>query len=203
MIISLDKVLKDYNLKINGVLHIGAHWGQEYQEYLDNGIKDVIFFEPIESNYKKLRELMPMGVRCENIALGNETGQKNMYVETANGGMSCSVLEPGTHLTSYPNITFDLRESVRMDKLDNIDFERTRFDMINIDVQGYELEVFKGAVKTLPFIKLIYTEVNTNEVYKGCCLMVDIDNFLRDFGFRRVLESFPLSPTWGDAIYIR
>jgi hypothetical protein len=74
--------------------------------------------------------------------------------------------------------------------------------MINIDVQGYELEVFKGSDKTLNYIDIIYTEVNFNEVYKGCCLITRLDNFLLEYGFKRVLpDSSP--GTWGDALYLK
>ncbi len=29
MVMSLDKLILDFNLKISGVIHIGAHWGEE------------------------------------------------------------------------------------------------------------------------------------------------------------------------------
>jgi FkbM family methyltransferase len=203
MIMTLDEIIHRYNSQIRGVLHIGAHHGQEYTEYNANGIENVIFFEPIVSNYKRLLDVVPCGVKTYNLALGNQTGEVDMYVETANGGMSCSVLEPGTHLMTYPQIIFDRKEKVKIDKLDNILFDRSIYNMINIDVQGYELEVFKGAVKTLEFIDLIYTEVNTEEVYKGCATITDIDDFLSQFRFKRVYEAFTCHPTWGDAIYIK
>jgi FkbM family methyltransferase len=203
MIITLTDMIRKFNLDIRGVLHIGAHHGQEYIEYNANGIENVIFFEPIQNNYKRLLDLVPCGVKTYNIALGNQTGEIDMFVETANGGMSCSVLEPGTHLKTYPNITFNSKEKVKIDKLDNILFDRGNYNMINIDVQGYELEVFKGAVKTLEFIDIIYTEVNTEEVYKGCVTMTELDNYLSGFGFRRVFQSFTCHPSWGDAIYLK
>lgn len=202
MITTLDKIIQNY-VKVKGILHIGGHWGQEYSEYNANGVSNIIFFEPIKANYKRLLDLVPCGVKTYNLALGNQTGEVEMFVETANGGMSCSVLEPGTHLNTYPNITFNEKELVKIDKLDNIIFDRSLYNMINIDVQGYELEVFKGAVKTLEFIDLIYTEVNTEEVYKGCALMSDLDSFLGTFGFRRVEQAFTCHPSWGDAIYIK
>ena len=137
------------------------------------------------------------------MALGNETGTKEMFIETVNKGQSCSFLEPETHLSLYPHIKFDLRETVDIDKLDNIYFNRYLYNMINIDVQGYELEVFKGATETLKYIDIIYAEVNTEKVYKDCVLMEELDEYLGQFNFKRVLVDFSQSYAWGDALYIK
>jgi hypothetical protein len=127
----------------------------------------------------------------------------DMFIETANQGQSCSLLEPGTHLKLYPHIQFSKKETVNVEKLDNIPFDRSKYNMINIDVQGAELEVFKGAVNTLRHIDIIYAEVNTEEVYKGCALMDEIDSFLAGFGFNRVAQAFPCGNAWGDALYLK
>jgi len=204
MTIPLNKIITDYGVDIRGVLHIGAHCGQEYQDYVKQGIRNMIFFEPAATSYATLVKILPKekDIRTFNLALGNEVGKKEMYVETANRGMSNSLLEPGTHLTLYPGIQFNDREMVSIDKLDNIDFNRSLYNMINIDVQGYELEVFKGAVKTLPYIDIIYTEINLEQVYKGCCQVEDLDMFLKRFCFIRVLTKAP-NKTWGDALYLK
>jgi len=204
MTISLDKIVIDYDITIRGILHIGAHCGQEYPRYVEHNIKNLIFFEPVISSYKALLKAVPKkkGIKTLNIALGNEVGEKEMYVETANRGMSNSFLKPGTHLTLYPGITFDTRETVKIDKLDNIKFNRSLYNMINIDVQGFELEVFKGAQDTLESIDIIYTEINLEEVYKECCLVEDLDAFLKPFGFIRILTKAP-NKTWGDALYLK
>ena len=77
----------------------------------------------------------------------------------------------------YPGIKFDTRETVKIEKLDNIELDQSLYNMINIDVQGFELEVFKGAQDTLQYIDIIYTEINLEQVYKGCCQVEDLDAF--------------------------
>ena len=198
------KLVNKYELDIRGVIHIGAHWGQEYSGYVRLGIKDMLFFEPVKSNYEKLLEVLPEDKRIQsfNIALGSEKGVKEMHIETANGGMSCSLLAPGMHLKQYPHITFDSKETVLMDRLDDIEFDHSLFNMINVDVQGYELEVFKGSEQTLQTIDIIYTEVNFAEVYKGCCRVGELDNFLKKFGFIRI-DTNDKPRTWGDALYLK
>lgn len=202
MIISLKHMIDTYNLHIKGVLHIGAHFGQEYDEYVKQGIKDMIFFEPIKATYDILLSKLPNDERIQtyNVALGNVDEEIEMFVESANKGMSSSVLEPELHLKQYPRIVFDKKEIVQMCRLDDIVIDRSKYNMINIDVQGYELEVFKGASKTLEHIDCIYTEVNFKHLYKGCCLVKDLDVFLRKFGFMRILTD-KSNRTWGDALY--
>jgi len=198
----LNEIVKTFNLDIRGVIHIGAHWGEEYIDYEKQGIKNLLFFEPVQANYLELLKTLPAKdeIQIENIALGNKSGMIEMFVETANGGQSCSVLEPIKHLSQYPSITFPYKEIVKIEKLDNVEFNRSFFNMINIDVQGYELEVFKGAVDTLKGIDIIYTEVNRDEVYKDCARVEQLDEFLSEF--KRVKTEWT-GETWGDAIYLR
>jgi len=202
MILPLKEVVDRYHISLKGVIHIGSHHGLEYSDYHDAGIEDMIFFEPIKSNYKGLIETLPKSDRIKtfNLALGPEMCERKMYVETRNNGMSCSLLEPYKHLEMYPWITFDSFETVQVEKLDNVSFDRDLFNIINIDVQGYELEVFKGAVETLKTIDIIYAEVNAVEMYKGCALVTDLDNFLT--GFKRVADNISNNGRWGDALYV-
>ena len=204
MVISLDKIIDTYHLDIKGVIHIGAHWGQEYADYKRRGIKKVIFFEPVKDNFKMLKSKIPDSddVMLFNIALGNETGKKKMFTEKANNGQSSSLLKPKGHLYQYPYIVFNREEIVDVYKLDDIAFERSDYNMINIDVQGYELEVFKGAVETIKHMDIIYTEVNCDEVYEGCASVEQLDAFLKDFGFQCV-ETDWVGVTWGDALYLK
>lgn len=204
MIISLDKIVKKYTLKITGVLHIGAHFGEEYLAYREQGIRNMIFFEPVKSNFTQLSKSLGSedDVVLVNLALGNFTGEKEMWIETVNQGQSCSLLEPGLHLSQYPRIVFNTKEIVKVDRLDNVPFDRQKYNMVNIDVQGYELEVFKGAIETLKTIDIIYTEVNVDKVYKDCCLVGDLDEFLGERGFVRILTNIK-PKTWGDALYLK
>jgi len=204
MVISFDKIVEKYNLKVRGVLHIGAHWGQEEPMYAKHGIENMAFFEPIKSNYEQLLTYLPKtdSIKTFNFALGNTTGSMDMFVETWNKGQSCSLLEPKLHLTQYPHIKFEGKETVQIHRLDDVDINRTLYNMINIDVQGYELEVFKGAKDTLKGIDIVYTEVNRDEVYLNCAKVEEIDAFLSGYGFIRV-ETDWIGKTWGDALYLK
>lgn len=56
-------------------------------------------------------------------------------------------------------------------------------NLLKIDVQGYELEVLKGAESLLSRLAAIYCECSYVELYEGQALFGDITAYLRDRGF--------------------
>jgi FkbM family methyltransferase len=204
MLLNLDNLTKKYDLKIKGVLHIGAHIGQEYNTYQRLGINNVMFFEPVPSTFQRLKENVGDNAILVNTALGNIEGEVEMFTETINEGQSSSVLQPDYHLVQHPNIQFNGKETVKITKLDNFikDKDKDKYNFINVDVQGYELEVFKGGSEFINSIDYIMTEVNRAELYKGCARIEELDSFLSGYGFERVETTWD-GGTWGDAFYVK
>jgi len=201
MLLDLKELHEKYDLNIKGIIHIGAHQGEEYKTYRQLGIDNLLFFEPILESYEITRKNVK-GIVI-NKALGNFNGKTKMYI--ASNGASSSLLEPDLHRIQYPNITFDKTIRVNVVRLDDfleIILSYTKHNFINIDVQGYELEVFKGAIKTLENIDYIMTEVNRAELYKDCVQLTELDTFLKEHNFNRV-ETYWAGKTWGDAFYIK
>ena len=202
MLLDFNALKQKYNMNINGVIHIGGHHGQEFKTYVENNIKNVVLFEPVPSTFKILKENIGDKAILHNLALGNENKKIEMFIETANQGQSSSILEPNIHTKQYPHITFDSKLEVVMVRLDDFITNRYNYNFINIDVQGYELEVFKGAKKTLENIDYIMSEVNRDEVYKDCPMVEDLDEYLGGYNFKRVETTWD-GGTWGDALYIK
>ena len=202
MLKPLPDLISDFDLNIRGAIHIGGHRGQEYVYYKDIGLKNIIFVEPHPGNFNILSKNVGDECLLFNVALGNFEGEAAMFTEEANCGQSSSLLQPHRHLFQYPNIIFNGRINVGVTKLDLLPFDRTLYNLINIDVQGYELEVFRGGTSTLDSIDYVYAEVNKAELYKNCARVEDIDNFLGGYGFTRV-DSWWDGITWGDALYIK
>lgn len=197
MILKLSDLIRKYSLKITGVIQAGCHHGQEVPEYQRARIRNIYLFEPCEDAYKILRKSYP-NIPAFQFALGASEGDMQMNIERKNKGQSNSLLKPVLHLEQYPDIIFDDLETVKMRTLDSFRIPDCNF--LNMDVQGYELEVLKGATETLKGIDYIYTEVNRDEVYEGCARIEAIDSFLKDF--TRV-ETDWMGGSWGDALYIR
>ncbi len=204
-----------FRLKMKGAIQIGAHTGGEIQQLNHAGVKDLLLIEPLNKTFKKLHahaflhEQKFNSLLLEKVALGNKTGKVTMHVETANQGMSSSVLEPQKHLEMHPHIEFNKKEEVEMMTLDNLIAKKKlpadRYNTLLIDVQGYELNVLKGATKTLNGVDYIVSEINGTEMYKGGALVEELDDYLALFGFRRVATVWVnrRKKTWGDALYIK
>lgn len=210
MYINLTKLKEKYSMNITGIVHVGAHYGEEYESYKQCGIKDenIIMFEPIKNSFQQLmKRLKDTNVTLVNLALGNSITNCEMYVEEKNQGQSSSILKPVKHLIEFPDIIFNKIEEVSMMSLDRY-FEHTpldewrKYNFINMDVQGYELEVLKGAIQTLEHVNYIYCEVNRDEVYEKCARVEEIDSFLGKYNFERK-ETVWASPMWGDAFYVK
>ena len=76
-------------------------------------------------------------------------------------------------------------------------------NFLNIDTQGFELNVLKGAKNILNQIDVIYCEINFDYLYKKNALAHQVDSYLERFNFKRVYTITPYHPTWGDAIYVK
>lgn len=58
-------------------------------------------------------------------------------------------------------------------------------NFVNIDIQGAELKALKGMKKYLENVDYLYLEVDVKELYEGCCLLSEINEFLKGFGFEQ------------------
>jgi len=202
MILNFDDINNKYKLNIKGVIHIGAHYGEEHSTYRNNNINNIVYFEPLSNNFRILESNVGSEAILYNLALGSEEKEVEMFVETANNGQSCSILEPILHKQQYPYITFDSKELVKVKRLDDVIEDYSKYNFINIDVQGYELEVFKGSKKILNNIDYIISEINRDELYKNCTKIEELKTFLSEYNFILVEEDW-MGGTWGDGLFIK
>jgi len=189
---------------MKGVISIGSHYGEEYEGWLSLGAEHFIFFEPVSFNFKKLRKILPKSenIKLYNLACGNSHGTASMWIEKSHQGKSCSLLEPYLHLKQYPDIEFKTKETVKVEKLDNIGYDRDLYDHLHVDTQGYEMEVLKGASHSINFIKTITIEVYKSELYRGCAMYDDVVSYLEGYSFM-LLNVYWRGLTWGDAKFER
>jgi len=191
-------------MNVKGIIHIGAHYGEEIQEYVDNGIQKITVFEPLSKNFEVLAERLKnvnADIQGYQVALGSQKGTATMYL-SSNEAQSSSILKPKEHLEHHPDVTFNGTEEVEVSVLDDYDLGDVNF--INMDVQGYELEVLRGGEKTLNNVDYVYCEVNRGEMYENNAMIDDIDKYLGEYGFERVETYWPETwYKWGDALYIK
>jgi len=189
-------------MDIKGIIHVGAHYGEEMEEYVSNGIQEIILFEPLSECFDILqKKIFDLNANIEGyqVALGSSPGTAIMYLSD-NQKQSSSILKPKVHLTHHPHVKFDGTEEVEVDLLDN--FDTKDYNFLNMDVQGYELEVLKGATETLKHVDYVYCEVNRDEVYENNAYVEELDEYLSTYGMERVETSW-VGEIWGDALYIK
>lgn len=86
-------LLQLFNIKVNGVLHVGAHECEELKDYNSKGVDKIIW---IEANQKLIDLNKSRGVKdiyC--LAVDDEEGEAVFNI--TNNGQSSSLLDFGTH----------------------------------------------------------------------------------------------------------
>jgi FkbM family methyltransferase len=202
MLISLEKLIEKYNIQFKGILHIGAHECEELKEYEKYISRNNILWVEALSEKVNLNKTLYPNLLIEEAVVSDKIEKVTFNI--SNNGQSSSFLEFGLHTIHHPQIVFTDSFEVETKILSDILKKYTiEFNFINIDIQGAELKALKGMEEYLHKIDYIYTEVNSDYVYKGCCLITEIDEYLNTFGFERIETEWWGECRWGDAFYIR
>ena len=200
MLIPFNKLMKKYNMNINGILHIGAHKCEELEQYHKYGLNNNQILW-VEANPKLVNEIIEKDntINIKNfICCDTDIGKTKLNL--ANNGQSSSILELGTHENSYPNIKYIGSIEVKNHRIDTI-YKMNKIpnnfaNFLNIDIQGSELSALKGLGKLIHEFEYIYLEVNKDYVYKNCALVEEIDQYLLQFNFVRK-ETIWTTEKWG------
>lgn len=201
------------NLGIKTFVDAGSHIGPFAFSMRDLYPQAEIYsFEPLPECFAKLQaNLYPFGhFKAFNVALGDRQEDTTFYQSSFSE--SSSLLEMSSiHKTAFPFTAENKAVPVKMARLDDflaeMQLERPLF--LKLDVQGYELQVLKGAEELLHSVDYLMVEVSFKELYKGQARFDEIYQFLKETGFEYTGSLDPLlSPLDGsilqtDAIFIR
>ena len=202
---SFEYLKNKYNLNIKGIIHVGAHKGEEVDEYFKCGVSNIILVEPIPYICDDLKtRLKHTNIKIFQLALSDVNGESDFYV--TNHTMSSSLLKLKYHKVIEPNVVEIEKISVITKRFETLVEENNiimdDYNFLTIDVQGAELLVLKGFGDLLKNIDYIVSEINREELYDKCALESDIDNMLLPMNFIKQEECFEV-PTWGDIFYVR
>jgi FkbM family methyltransferase len=202
MLISLDFLVQKYNILFTGILHVGAHECEEivfYDKYLPRN--KVLWVDALQDKLDFCRATYP-DVIIEQAVVSDCV--EAVVFNRSNNGQSSSFLDFGIHEIHYPDVqyvhSFETNTKMLKDIICNYDIS---FNFLNFDIQGVELKALKGMGDYLKTVDYIYTEVNTDYVYKDCALIYEIDDYLKSFGFQRVETAVYERMKWGDAFYMK
>ena len=206
MLIGFNYLCKKYSFVPTGIIHIGAHLAEERTSYLSMGVNNIIWVEANPKLYERIKNENTSSTELFfNYAISNQNN-KMCDLHITNSTQSSSILELDKHKIYYPDIFVTEKVSVRSKTIDSLfeseNIDASKYNFLNIDIQGAEYLAFLGASKTLEKINYIYSEVNKDTLYKDCGLISDINKLLSKYGFMRV-ETNMSSCEWGDAFYIR
>ena len=195
--------LASKGISVTGVLHIGAHECEELKDYVAQGVP-ASAVDWIEANPALVSRMVARGIPVHQAAVSDVEAELPFHI--TNNGQSSSLLEFGTHAASYPWCKVVDTITVKTETLQRI-VARTGIPIStrnfwNLDIQGAELAALRSAGDLLQHADAIYAEVNTQEVYKGCGLLSELDAFLESKGFKREMISMT-DAGWGDALYVR
>jgi FkbM family methyltransferase len=202
--LEIAKILQENNIHIFGSFHIGAHECEEITFYNKLGLKpnDIVWIDAIAS---KVNEATKRGIPNVYTAVITDKDDEEIIFNVSNNVQSSSVLEFGTHSQEHPSVVYVDKINLKSITIDTF-FERnnidaSKYNFWNFDIQGAELMALKGATQSIKYAKAIYLEVNEKELYKNCGLITEIDTFLFQYNFKRVLTNIT-QHGWGDALYI-
>jgi len=202
MLIPLHALVQKYNIIFKGVLHVGAHECEEltdYETYLQRN--KILWIEAMSNKVEQCKQ-MYTGLLIRE-AIVSDTVEKVKF-NISNNGQSSSILEFGLHKYFHPDVHYIDHIEGETQLLKNIicDYD-IEYNFLNFDIQGAELKALKGMESYLHKVEYLYTEVNSDYVYKDCALIGELDEYLLKFGLRRVETQWCEDYRWGDAFYIR
>ena len=201
MLIPLHELVKKYNIQFKGILHVGAHECEELNEYERHIPRNKILWVEALPGKVELCKQKYQNVLIENAVVSDKI--ENVRFNVSNNGQSSSILEFGLHSLYHSQVhyvtSFEVETKILKDVICKYDID---FNFLNLDIQGAELKALKGMEEYLPKVDYIYTEVNSDYVYKECALVTELDDYLSKFGLVRV-ETKMTECKWGDAFYIR
>lgn len=159
------------------MLDIGANWGAYsviYSSIL--GEKNVYSFEPVNSAYRKLFRRRK-GINCYNEAVSSEEGECIIKIPEI-GGSECSYRS-----TLSQEFTCKEESSYRTEKVNKVTVDKfvqrnlLNIGFLKIDVEGHEIEVIKGAMKTI--------------VSQKPLMLIEIEQQFHDIPIDKVFELLP------------
>jgi hypothetical protein len=112
------------------------------------------------------------------------------------GEFSSSALPMKLHRLIWPGSGMTKTISLESETVDRPARSFDKISLMNIDVQGAELQVLIGAKNSLPKTEYIFLEVAVRELYSKQALFKDINDFLMEAGF--CLIEYEINPESGD-----
>lgn len=159
---------------IDAVIDVGANIGQYGQTLRRAGFTGHIYsFEPVSHVFKQLQETSAGDQKwhCFNLALGAENTKKTINVyegHTCSSFLSANDYSKGIWASLNRPCPEEVSVRTLGDLFDTLP-ERAacRNFLLKMDTQGFDLEVFRGAVPCLQYVRALQSELALIPIYEG------------------------------------
>lgn len=166
------------------VLDIGTNIGSTLLQFANkigrNG--KVYGFEPDPTNYKACINNISLNdfhnLEVANIGLGDEKGSFNLVVDTETNR--------GGNRISFDNENQKTSTTIQVERLDDwvINKYINHVDLIKIDVEGFEMNVLKGAEETLKKYKpILFVELDNDNLKQVGSSAKELVSFLENLNY--------------------
>jgi FkbM family methyltransferase len=205
------------SLGVNILFDVGANFGGYAANVRKRGYEgQIVSFEPLAGPFRRLEAAAQKDPRwaVRRLGLGATPGEAEINVSASAGQWRASSMLPMTqrHIDAYPDDLPIGTERIRIETLDSVAaefLEPSARVAMNIDVQGYEMEILRGGSELFSRAVLVETEMDLVELFHGQPGFQQLINAFYDAGFR--LASFePVdidqetgATIWGDGIFVR
>ncbi|MBS1519722.1 MAG: FkbM family methyltransferase [Bacteroidetes bacterium] len=158
-------------------------------------------FEPLKNHIQQFEKNIKglSNAHIHTFCLGDEN--KGMTINVTSFSDASSILDVAPLVYEQFNIKKSSEEKIEVKRLETLIDEGNIPvpDVMKLDVQGYELEVLKGAGKYLHQVSYLIVEVSFKEYYQKQALFLDIANYLAShhIGIYAFGQSTPLGSELG------
>ena len=202
----MKDLVRAFGISPIGLIHIGAHHAEEIDEYTVTGVRGSLPIIWVEANPTIAENLIKKLNLAENRVINTAAWDLSgliLKLNVASSTSSSSLLELGTHIEKYPDITYQSQVEVMTSRMEELLGTDDKHDFLVLDIQGAEANAIRGFGKKLKQIKWVYMEVAKSEIYKGSGTVEDIDQLMAAAGFKRIITFWQRKLGWGDALYIQ
>lgn len=146
----------------------------------------VIGFEPDPFNFARLKDNVALNkfsnISVENIGLGEDEAVLKLHMQTANN-------RGGNRINMHATEDFSLVSIRRLDDFIKAEGVET-IDAIKIDVEGFELKVFRGAKVVLcRYRPLLFIELDDDNLRAQGDSAAALISFLVDCGYTNIVQA--------------
>ena len=182
--------LKAKELGVETVFDVGANTGQFARGLRRAGwVGRIVSFEPLADAHHKLVDCAssdPLWFVPAAMALGSRSART--VINVAANSVSSSLLDMESRSVAVePNTKYTSIAAIDVGKLDDVIADEWSGPFaLKLDTQGFELEVLRGAERTLPNVRVIATEMSLVSLYKEGAKLADVFAFLENRGFSAI-----------------